>query len=237
MRLQVLEDGLSSVATLTNQQAACYLKQAGWPENLIPIMVAIGHPESGLRTDAVNHQGIDAAGGPGPYHATGWLQVVDFPDRTAKWNLQDALQNAQAALQVYLSQGLAAWSTYSDNSYQEYMSAVRKDLEGMDYSQCGSSSTQSSSIPLKAGSGLLKGKQADPWGIGQGITDAVGYTGSVMGGIGRTFENAGTLLVGVIVIAAGVGILGFLFLNNTNIGSGIKKAGKDVGIAAVVVPK
>jgi hypothetical protein len=220
------------VATLSNQQAACYLARAGWPQDLIPTMVAIGHPESGLRTDA---QGPAV----GPRHAVGWLQIMDFPDRTAKWNLQDPLQNAQAGLAVYQSQGLGAWSTYPQAS-AAFLSPVQQDLAGFDYSQCGQATLLASTSP-SSGSGLLKGQATDPWGIGQGIADAVGYSGSVAGSIGQNLKDSGTLAVGLLLIAAALGLVTWIFLHETEAGQSVRKGARELGKAAaavaVVVPK
>jgi hypothetical protein len=224
---------------LTNQQAACALKAAGWPQDLIPTMVAIGHPESGLDAGARNPQGISATGGPGPYHAVGWLQVVDFPSRTSRWQLTDPVQNAQAALEVYHEQGLGAWSTYPSAS-APFLGQVQADLNGFDYGKCGAASSASSSS-TKTGSGLLQGRPTDPWGIGQSIADAAGYSGSALGAVGRNAMDQGTVLVGLLILGAGVALLGWLFLTETAAGRGIRRAAGDAGkaaaTAAAVVPK
>jgi len=221
------------VATLSSQQAACALKQAGWPETLIPTMVSVGKAESGLRTEARNAQGISASGGSGGFHATGWLQVVDFPDRAARWNLQDPLQNAQAAKAVYDAQGLGAWSTYPGASAR-YLAGVQQDLAGFDFGKCGAPVAATAG----AGTGLLRGRASDPWGIGQGIADSVGYTGSTLGGIGRTLEGSGTVLLGLLILGLGVVLLGRMFLTETAAGRLLKRAGGDLGrAAAAVAPK
>jgi hypothetical protein len=219
------------VATLSNQQAACYLAKAGWPQDLIPTMVAIGHPESGLRTDA---QGPAV----GARHARGWLQIMDFPDRTAKWDLQDPLQNAQAGLAVYQSQGLGAWTTYP-GAAAPFLGPVKQELAGFDYAKCGAGAQAAgSSAATAAGSGLLHGRQTDPWGIGQGIADAVGYTGSVTGAIGQNLKDSGTLAVGLLLVAAAVGLLAWIFVHETAAGQSVRRAGRQLaGAAAVVVPK
>lgn len=220
------------MATLSNQQAACYLARAGWPQDLIPTMVAIGHPESGLRTDAVNPQG--------PNPATGWLQVRAFPDRTAKWNLRDPLQNAQAALSVYQSQGLGAWSTYPAQS-AGFLAQVQKDLSGFDYSSCGNqvaaSSSARSTTSTGSGTGLLQGRPTDPWGIGQGIADAVGYTGSVTRAIGENAKSSGTLAVGLLLITVGLGLVVWLFLHETEAGQAVRRGTRELAGAAALVAK
>jgi hypothetical protein len=225
---------------LTNQQAACALKTAGWPQDLIPTMVSVGHPESGLDPGARNAQGISATGGPGPYHAIGWLQVVDFPSRTSRWNLTDPVENAKAALEVYHEQGLGAWSTYPSAS-APFLAAVQADLNGFDYGKCGAAAAASSGAATKTGTGLMAGRQTDPWGIGQSIADSAGYSGSALGGIGRSFLDQGTVLLGVLILGAGAALLGWLFLTRTSTGREIRRAaggaGKAAAAAAAVVPK
>ena len=158
-----------------------------------------------------------------------------FPDRTARWNLRDPLQNAQAGLAVYQAQGLGAWTTYPGASAQ-YLGRVQQDLAGFDYGKCGASAAAAAAGA--PGTGLLKGRQSDPWGIGQGIADAAGYTGSSLGAIGRTAEASGTLLLGLLILGGGVFLLGRLFLRETGAGQLLKRAGKDLGTAAIaLVPK
>lgn len=193
------------MGTLTNVQAACFLAQAGWPASLIPTMVAIGHPESGLRTDAVNPVVVDGA------HATGWLQVLDTPDRQ-QWNLLDPLQNAQAARAVYQSQGLDAWTTFSDGSYRGSLSQVEADLSGWTPAQCGVTSAQGSSSGSSSG---------------LGITAAASHlTGSITG-----IAQVG-LGVAVIVVAV------LLVLSQTGAGGGaVRAAARGGRLLAQVLPR
>jgi hypothetical protein len=215
---------------LSNQGAACTLARAGWPPDLIPNMVAVGHAESGLNPSAVNRDPAVAGAPP-----TGWLQVRAFPDRTARWDLADPLQNARAALEVYHSQGLAAWTTYPHQS-AEFLPGVQKDLQGWDPSQCGAAPAGAGATV--AGTGMLAGRKVDPWGIGQSITDSVSYTGSALGGFGRRIEGAGAVLIGFVVLGAAAAVLGWLFLTETGPGRSVAAAGQKTAAAAVaLVPK
>lgn len=218
---------------MSHQQAACTLAQAGWPQALIPDMVAIGEAESGLEASAVNRAAEVASAAP-----TGWLQVRAFADRVARWNLLDPVQNAQAALAVYQAQGLGAWTTYPRQSAQ-FLAGVQRDLAGFDYSKCGSR-VKGENTGSGLGRGLMSGRPVDPWGIGQAIADTVGYTGSTAGGIGRRLEAGGTLLIGLVVLGAGVAAAVWLFLD-TAPGRGLKRAvkgaGEAVGAAVVLAPK
>lgn len=87
-----------------------------------------------------------------------------------------------------------------------------------------------------AGRGMMTGRQVDPWGIGQSITDSVGYTGSALGGFGRNLESAGTLLVGLLVIGAGAVLLGAQFLQ-TAPGRGLRRAGGAAATVIALAPK
>lgn len=163
---------------LSDQQAACFLHQAGWPDTLIPTMVAIGHRESNLRTEAVNTDPSVADAPP-----TGWLQVRAFPNRTSKYNLTDPLGNAQAAKAVYDSQGLAAWAVWPSPA-QADVPKIEASLHGWSSTQCGgtASTTSSSSNPL-----------AGPL---QSFLDALGTIGMV--GLGIVM-----ILLGAVILLGG----------------------------------
>lgn len=190
------------MAQLTNVQAACYLASAGWPASVIPTVVAIGHPESGLDTGAVNPNPVDG------YKPTGWLQVVAYPDRTARWNLLDPLANAQAARSVYQSQGLGAWSTYTDGSYRSYLAQVERDLSGWTPAQC-------------TGSGAAGSSSASPLGI----ASAAASFGGTIGGIGM-------VLLGVVIL----GVAALLVVSQTRAGAAVARgAWRTAKTAAMVV--
>jgi murein DD-endopeptidase MepM/ murein hydrolase activator NlpD len=96
-------------------QLADLLRQAGFPENVIPTMVAIGLAESGGRADAVGDRAIGGS--------IGIWQIYSkaHPNLVQKYNLTDPLQNAMAAKEVFDSQGLGAWSTYNNGNYRQFL--------------------------------------------------------------------------------------------------------------------
>ena len=98
-----------------NAGPADWLKQAGWPSNLIPIMVAIGGAESGWKVDATSPQNTN---GTVDY---GWLQINSVHGYDVNKLTSDPVYNARAGYQIYKSQGLGAWSTYNDGSYKAHM--------------------------------------------------------------------------------------------------------------------
>ena len=176
---------------LSDREAACTLSQAGWPAALIPTMVSIGHLESGLDTGAVNNDPSVADAPP-----TGWLQVRAFADRSRRWDLRDPVQNAQAGLAVYQSQGLGAWTTSSAALAQ--LPRVEASLHGWDASQCGGApSSQPQSL-------------ADVLGLGESV---------------RRFDSAivaaAQIVLGLAVLLAGL----LLLASGTGAGRGIARRG------------
>jgi Lysozyme like domain/Peptidase family M23 len=88
--------------------------RAGGPKAIAPIMAAIALAESG--------------GNPGAHALTRqedsrglWQVNVRAHPRFSHANLYDPAVNAQAAVAVYRSQGLGAWSTYSSGAYASYL--------------------------------------------------------------------------------------------------------------------
>ena len=103
------------MAVLNQTQLQQVLRQAGWPQDLIPIMSAIGMAESSGRTTAVNNR-------PGREYSVGLWQINLLVHReyTAA-QIQDPLQNARAALKIYRREGLGAWGAYNDGRYRQYL--------------------------------------------------------------------------------------------------------------------
>lgn len=103
------------MAALSKDQVASYLRQAGFPEEKIPLFVNIAALESGLNPGAHNP---NAATGDDSY---GLFQINMLgamgPERRRQFKLNsnkdlfDPLTNARAALEVYKSQGVNAWTT------------------------------------------------------------------------------------------------------------------------------
>lgn len=100
--------------------------QAGGPRNLAPIMAAIAMAESGGVNNKVSPQNTD-----GTYDLGTWqINSVHTQFDRAKL-LGDPLYNARAAVAVFRSQGLGAWTTYTSGAYQSYMgNGKQKGSEG-----------------------------------------------------------------------------------------------------------
>jgi hypothetical protein len=106
------------VAIYTIQQLQQILRQAGWSENLIPIMSAIGMAESSGRSNALNNRA-------GSEYSVGIWQINLLAHREySRPQMEDALQNARAALAIYRREGLRAWGSYTDGRYRQYLSSA-----------------------------------------------------------------------------------------------------------------
>ena len=122
--------------SLSIQQTADVLRQAGFKESEIPTMVAIGIGESGLRPDAHNPTYPDDS------YGLFQINMLDSDkddyyigkERRARYGLQsneqlkDPLTNAKAALDIRNRQGLGAWSVYSQGIYKKHLPKVLQVL-------------------------------------------------------------------------------------------------------------
>jgi hypothetical protein len=94
-----------------------FLQAAGWPENLLDTMAAIGMAESHGWSGALATCGE---------HSVGLWQININPTLRRPYSeaeLLDPVRNAQVAREIYNQQGLRAWSTYLNNSYRQYLSS------------------------------------------------------------------------------------------------------------------
>lgn len=121
------------------EQLAEILRRAGWPESLIPIMVAIGLAESSgdntsyrvcpgngfctVRQGGVTRT-VPAVRGQGPESSAGLFQINlrAHPQYSLSRLVSDPIYNAQAALEIYRRQGLRAWGAYVDGRFRQFFS-------------------------------------------------------------------------------------------------------------------
>ena len=114
------------------------LRQAGWPESLIPIMAAIGMAESSGQPCIVGTLANNE-------YSVGLWQININPALRRPWTRQqlcDPLFNAQVALQIYRQQGLRAWGSYTDGRYRQYLAQSQAIVKA--------SATRSGSQPPQA---------------------------------------------------------------------------------------
>jgi tape measure domain-containing protein len=99
------------------------LRQVGFPEKVIPIMVGIAGGESGFRANALNDNPKtgDLSYGLWQINMIGKLGLARRKQMGLSSNedLFDPLTNAKAAKQIYDQQGLNAWGAYTNGSYKK----------------------------------------------------------------------------------------------------------------------
>lgn len=186
---------------------------AGGPPDVAPLMAAVALAESSGNPGASN----PSSG------ACGLWQI-----HPAESGCTDPQQNAAMAVRKYNTQGLGAWEAYTNGSYRQFLPA-------------GSSSTPSTGPLTVAGTGLMQGQQVDRWGIAQGIVDGVGFVGGAARSAGQSTLDAGTLLAGLLIVGAGLAVLAWLFLTQTDTGRGmvqtVKRGTEAVVSVALLAPK
>lgn len=80
------------------EQVAGFAKQAGWPDDVIPLVVAVSKAESGWNSDAV---------GPGTKYgqAVGLMQVMPMAGRPSGPALKNPVTNMQQGYAIWLAAG------------------------------------------------------------------------------------------------------------------------------------
>lgn len=103
-------------AYFSKTEISSALSLAGFPANVIPIMVAIAGAESSYSNAIQRGQ---------PYATTGWgtWQITpgnSVPQVGVDLQLLSLEVNARAAFVKWRHQGLEAWSTYNNGVYRRY---------------------------------------------------------------------------------------------------------------------
>jgi hypothetical protein len=118
---------MSNKPLLSPEQIASYARQAGFPEKIVPRMVAIALAESSGFAGAHNETYPDNS------YGLWQINMLDEPgyqlgeERRARYGLtsndqlKDPLTNAKAALDVYKREGLNAWSVHSSGAADDFM--------------------------------------------------------------------------------------------------------------------
>ncbi len=106
------------MAAISERQLAAYLKQAGFAEDRIPLMVNIARRESGLNPQAHNPNRATGDNSYGLFQINmidnlGPARLKDFASFgvSSYEDLKDPWKNVQAAKRVFDSQGINAWTT------------------------------------------------------------------------------------------------------------------------------
>jgi hypothetical protein len=89
------------------------LRAAGWPETLVPTMLAVARAESGCQHDAVLETFRERSIGP--------LQInVRAHPWVTPWCARDHVCASRAALVIARRQGLRAWTSYRTGEYRRW---------------------------------------------------------------------------------------------------------------------
>ena len=171
--------GSFSAGTYDAKRIAQLARAAGIPEDKIPTMVAIALGESGGKTDA--HNTPEKSGGTDDSYGLWQINMIGNlgPARRKEFgissneDLKDPMTNARAALMVLNSQGLNAWSVYSQGIYKKYLPAAQKAFD------------QLKAQPVKLGRTLSKeqnisGMIAPQGGVSAVVTSLYGMRGGKM---------------------------------------------------------
>lgn len=184
------------------------------------------------QVEIVAHALVESGGCDRAYNtssgARGILQFI--PETAARAGLQDPY-NAQASFDA--SYRLSGGSNFGDWTPYEPAAAFQSALSQV--RSTGGAAPSSPGLQLGAttpGTGLVAGKQMDPWGIGQAIANVAGYTGGTFRAAGTGFVNMATVGAGLLVLGAGIAVLTWLFMTRTDTGRGIQRVGRDAASAA-----
>ena len=111
---------------ITKQQAIQGLREAGFPEHVIPTMAAVMGQESSYDLGAYNPKGADNSYGLLQINMEGPLGPARRKQFGLKSNedLLDFKTNLRAAKTIYDEQGLEAWGGYTDGGYKKFLPTV-----------------------------------------------------------------------------------------------------------------
>ena len=110
------------MTVLNAAQVAQLVKQVGFPANVHVEMVAISKAESSFRTDAV--------GGPNrnQTYDRGLWQINDVHRFDRNRLVRDGKYNAECAKNVFVRQGLRAWSVYNSGAWRKHENEARQGV-------------------------------------------------------------------------------------------------------------
>lgn len=186
------------------------------------------------QVEIVAHALVESGGCDRAYNAgSGAAGILQFLPSTAAGvglaNPYNAQASFDASFRLSGGTNFADWTPYEPASdLQAALQRVR-DASG---SRPASAPASGLTAP---GTGLVAGKAMDPFGIGQAIADSTGHLGATLHGAGMGFQSAGQIAAGLVVAAAGVGLVAWLLLTRTPAGQEIVRAGKRTTEAALTV--
>lgn len=116
------------------------LRQAGWDEDKIPMMSAIGMAESSGKASAYN-PGIGPGGRKTKEQSIGLWQINMLPSLGRNYDrrrlAEDPVYNAKVAKDIFNQQGLKAWGAYTDGRYKKYFKGKALPYTGQTFGEKG----------------------------------------------------------------------------------------------------
>jgi hypothetical protein len=170
--------------------------------------------------------------------ASGILQFL--PSTAASVGLSnpfDAQASFDASYKLSGGSNFRDWTPYEPATALDAARTRVRQETGANSPPTGGANLMSSLSGTIAGTGLMKGRKVDSWGIAQGIADTTGRLGGTAKAGGEKYLAGSTVLAGLFVLLVGIGVLAWLFLTRTDTGRGIVKGSKDLGVAAIMVAK
>ena len=141
---------------LSKAQITSLVRQAGFPEDVVPTMVGIAGGESSFNPRAHNP---NASTGDNSYGLFQINMLGDMgPERRRLFGIQsneelfDPVKNVQAAKAIYDRQGLGAWSVYRSGAYKDSLPTT-EDLQGATVPASAFTETPSPEQPQTVGGG------------------------------------------------------------------------------------
>jgi hypothetical protein len=192
---------------LTVVQTAAVLRKAGWPETLIPTMVAIARAESGLRVGVTS-----------PPNTNGTIDrgLLQINSSHAAYDpaklISDPVYNARAGLDIFHAQGLNAWSTWKFRKVSpKQVNAISTELGDNLHTGSGGVGGVVNGVIDGAGGavGAIGGAAGAAAGaVGGAAKDTAGAVGGIVGGalsgLAGEVLKVGLMLV---LVAAGAGLV------------------------------
>jgi hypothetical protein len=213
---------------LSASEVAQYGYNAGWRGNDLLLAVAHAYIESSFDPSVTS-----------PTGCAGLWRLCPPPA-----GAYDPQTNANAAYAKWKAAGSSFdrdWTPFNGGSknprWNEGWKLAQQAAASIGAGTGTAASSSSSRATTVSGSGLLGGKQVDPWGIGQGIADGAGFMGAALRGGMAQGVASGQVLVGLLLLGAGVGVLAWLFFTRTDTGREIGRGAKMAAMAVAAAPK
>ena len=145
------------MAALSEGTLATLLRNAGFPEDKVPLMVNIAKRESGLRPGAHNPNAATGDNSYGLFQINmignlGPARLKEYADIGVKSyeDLKDPWKNVLAAKKVFESQGLGAWTTYQAALKDAKPALAGGSLDELAAFSSAPAASESSASPLSA---------------------------------------------------------------------------------------